>query len=247
VYTEKHEKYCRGLKNARLSNNGALCDVKGVPKNSKHSAVNCGQKRYSDSRISGNMNHIKQPGISNDGTCDGTSSQYSDFLKHVRNKLYHCHVYGQELTRHRNLLPHMRIQTEEKLHEGEECGHQLSTKSDVSKHRIHTREKPYECEECGRKFCDTSNLSRHMRIHTGEKPYECEECGRKFSQTSHLSRRMKIHTGEKLSEYDYKSVYKSPLTKHRRIHITGRVSDGHTNIAPTRSKINATHRSVSEE
>jgi uncharacterized Zn-finger protein len=196
VYLEKHGKYCHGLKNTRLPNNGAFCDVKHVPKINKHH----GQKGYNDSSISGNMNHIKQPSIDDD-TCDGISFQHTDSSKHVRDRLYQCHVYGKELTHHSNHLVHMRVQMEEKSHEREECRNQFSTKSHLSRYmRIHTREKPYESEECGRMFSQTGSLRKHMRIHTGEKPYECEECGRMFSKACSLRRHMRIHTGDKSHE-----------------------------------------------
>jgi KRAB domain-containing zinc finger protein len=217
---KKHEKYCYGFKNSRLLNNGAMCGFKHVLKTNKYNAHNCGQKQYV-SKISGNINHIKQPGINDDGTCEGTFSQHSDFSKHVRDKLYYCYGYGQVLINHKHLPLHMRMQmekphksveflTESRLpmhmrihkgegqHEREECGRMFTEMSNLRKHmRIHTGEKPYECEECGRMFSRKHNLHGHMRIHTGEKSYKCEECGRMFTQMGDLRRHMRIHTGEK--------------------------------------------------
>ncbi|PNF42996.1 hypothetical protein B7P43_G09560 [Cryptotermes secundus] len=217
VYLERHEKYCRGLNNASLSNNGAFCDVKRVPNISKQNE----QKRYNDNNVSGDMIHIKQPHIIDDGTCDGISSHHSDFSKHVQDRLYHCHDCDKGLTFHSHFV-HMRIHTAEKSYECKECGRMFSRIDDLRTHmRIHTGEKPYECKECGHVFSQTSNLRRHMRIHTGEKPYECKECGRMFSQIGALRRHMRIHTGEK--PYECKECGRmfsqtSNLRKHMRIH-----------------------------
>lgn len=44
--------------------------------------------------------------------------------------------------------------------------------------KIHTDEKLYECNECEKAFSSNYELTVHLRIHTAEKPCECKECGK---------------------------------------------------------------------
>uniref|UniRef100_A0A8C4RLD8 Zinc finger protein 660-like n=1 Tax=Erpetoichthys calabaricus TaxID=27687 RepID=A0A8C4RLD8_ERPCA len=126
------------------------------------------------------------------------SSYFFLFVLHTGDRPHCCSECGKQLSSKSNLSRHKTIHTGEKPYYCCECGKQFSRKSYLSRHKkIHTGEKSYCCPECGKQLISKKALSRHKRVHMGEKSYCCLECGKQLTNKKALSRHKRIHTGEK--------------------------------------------------
>ncbi|KAM9310745.1 uncharacterized protein KZ484_026580 [Pholidichthys leucotaenia] len=133
------------------------------------------------------------------GICGKRFWKKSNLLIHMRvhadEKLHSFECRGK-VTEHSQVRKHMKTDTDVRPYSCETCGKKFTTPSNLRIHtRSHTGEKPYICEVCGKKFTISCNLKTHMRIHTGEKPYSCKACGQSFTQYGHLKFHMRLHTG----------------------------------------------------
>ena len=211
LYLEKHAKYCRGLKGARLSNGSAVCSVKSSSSNS-------------NDRFSGNTNHVEHLGTSNGSDTRGSRClQNSDLSECNGQKTHQGRLSGQNSMHPNCLNVHVKTHNGESCYKDKQYGQKCAVQTSPFKQRktVHTGGKPYVCAECGYKCTYRSNLVQHSKIHTGEKPYVCTECGDKFSCKHHLVDHSRIHTGEKpyvCTECGDKFTQKSGLVYHSRIH-----------------------------
>ena len=228
LYLEKHAKYCRGLKSARLSNNSAVCSVKCSSSNSNGSIVICANRLChcsgQDNRFSVSSNHIERFGTSDGSdTCDSRCLQNSDLSECDRQKTYQGRLTGQQSTHPSCLNVHVKTYIGESSIKDKQYEQKSAVQPSIFQQwpTVHTGGKPYVCTQCGYKCTYRSHMVQHTRIHTREKPYVCTECGDKFTQKSCLVQHTRIHTGEKpyvCTECGDKFTQKSHLVQHTRIH-----------------------------
>ncbi|KAM6895686.1 uncharacterized protein FYW49_019557 [Xenentodon cancila] len=204
----------------------------------------CSMCSYSDSRVSGLLNHITQEHLShgpkedgylqkgNPQTCfpelGGTTDEFcTQLFKDVvapnsrrRRPRYQCDKCDKKYFSRASLIMHYRNHTGETPFLCSYCGQGFRASSNLELHlRIHTGERPYTCHICGK----TSNqsLMRHMRMHRGERNYLCTECGKSFLSAAELRLHMRYHTGERRYKCKHCGkgfITKSSLTIHMRRH-----------------------------
>ena len=187
LYLQKHARYCRGLKGARLSHGSAACSVNSSSSNS-------------NDRFSGNTDHVERLGTSDGSdTCGSRCLQNSDLSECDRQKTHQGRLSGQKSTDSNCLKVHVKTHTGETCYKDEQCGQKCAVRTCPFKQQqtVHMGEKPYVCTDCGYKCTYRSTLVQHARIHTGEKPYVCTDCGDKFTYKTSLVQHARIHTGEK--------------------------------------------------
>ena len=229
LYLEKHAKYCRGLKGARLSNNSAVCSVKGSSGNSIGRTAICANRLCrctgQDNRFTGNSNHVERLGTSDrSDTCDSRCLQNSVLSKCDGQKTHQGCLSDQQATHLSCLKVYVKTHIGESCYEDKQYGQKCGAQTSPFKQRQtdNTGGKPDVCAECGYKCTYRAGMVQHSRIHTGEKPYVCTECGDKFTHKSGLVYHTRIHTGEKpyvCTECGDKFTQKSGLVQHSRIHI----------------------------
>ncbi|XP_045454736.1 zinc finger protein 679-like [Melitaea cinxia] len=86
--------------------------------------------------------------------------------------------------------------SERHMHQCDECGKCVTTKSNLKAHKIcHTSQRPFKCEECPATFRGYSALSQHRKVHSSSQPYHCEYCSKAFRRRSGLVHHIRTHTG----------------------------------------------------
>ncbi|XP_061570714.1 uncharacterized protein LOC133424242 isoform X2 [Cololabis saira] len=205
----------------------------------------CSMCSYSDSQVSGLLDHIRTEHLSqepkeedgylqegNPQTCfpelGGTTDEFcTELFKDVvapnsrrRSPRYQCDKCEKKYFSRASLIVHYRTHTGETPFLCSYCGQGFRTSSNLELHlRIHTGERRYTCHICGK----TSNqsLMRHMRMHRGERNFLCTECGKSFLSVAELRLHMRYHMRGK--RYKCKQcakgfITKSSLTIHMRQH-----------------------------
>ncbi|XP_032463474.1 LOW QUALITY PROTEIN: zinc finger protein 502-like [Phocoena sinus] len=92
-----------------------------------------------------------------------------------------------------SLVTHLRVSTEDSLHQWETSSIHTNEISDQSKcPTLSTQKISWKCSECGKTFNQNLSFTQHQITHM--RPYTCEECGKIFSRSSFLVRHQRIHT-----------------------------------------------------
>nr|CAD7576708.1 unnamed protein product [Timema californicum] len=153
-------------------------------------------------------------------------SQYSlNYHKIFHSKLKHymCDYCGIFFVR-KVLERHLKIHTDERPFECEECGRTFKEKTILRKHlRIHYGERNYMCELCGKKFVSLENLGVHKYCHLDRAimKMKCQFCERKFATRQRLKKHVRTHSGERphLCEVCCRGFSsKSHLERHKLTH-----------------------------
>ena len=228
LYLDKHAKYCRGLKGARLSNGIVVCSVKCSYSNSNDSTVICANRLRQcsgqDNRHSVVSSHAAHLDTSDGSdTCDSKCLQNSVLSECDGQKTHQGHLTGQQSAHPSCPNAYVKKHIGESSYKDKQYRQKCAVQPSLFKQQqtVHTGGKPYVCTECGYKCTYKWYMVQHSRIHTGEKPYVCTECGDKFTQKSHLVQHSRIHTGEKpyvCTECGDKFTQKNILVRHSRIH-----------------------------
>lgn len=149
---------------------------------------------------------------------------------------YRCVMCNQTFEGMNHLKQHMKIHTEEMLHdlslpnksyssnEHQECNAYRTKvmKTNKTNLKINILEITFSNVIFVKK-CFSVNFiyNRHIKMHSGEKTHECDVCYKKFARSDRLSHHKKIHSGYRQHECDEchkKFVFKGDLEKHRHIH-----------------------------
>ncbi|CAG2058550.1 unnamed protein product [Timema podura] len=153
-------------------------------------------------------------------------SQYSlNYHKIFHSKLKHymCDYCGIFFVR-KVLERHLKVHTDERPFECEECGRTFKEKTILRKHlRIHYGERNYMCELCGKKFVSLENLGVHKYSHLDRAimKMKCQFCERKFATRQRLKKHIRTHSGERphLCEVCCRGFSsKSHLERHKLTH-----------------------------
>ncbi|GBM78399.1 Zinc finger protein 112 [Araneus ventricosus] len=160
---------------------------------------------------------------------DSSSDKFSDFsnyLKSVKDKLYRCEVCGAMFARHDRLVKHNLTHCDKDLYLCEVCGSTYKNKSEFQTHllnhidtafedigdnteeiedldltklepSVQNMKKTHTCDQCFKVYNRSSALKYHYLTHTGEKPHKCPICRKNFGQRTTLKRHILAHSGVK--------------------------------------------------
>ncbi|CAL1274678.1 unnamed protein product [Larinioides sclopetarius] len=153
-------------------------------------------------------------------------SDFSSYLKSVKDKLYRCEVCGAMFARHDRLVKHKLTHCDKDLHLCEVCGSTYKNKSEFQTHllnhvdtafedigdnteeiedldltklepSVQNMKKTHTCDQCFKVYNRSSALKYHYLTHTGEKPHKCPICRKNFGQRTTLKRHILAHSGVK--------------------------------------------------
>ncbi|XP_071522053.1 uncharacterized protein [Panulirus ornatus] len=159
--------------------------------------------------------------------CGFLTSTKSNLAKHKQQHTVECvcSICNKKLCNKFSLKEHMKIHSNNKIHQCEYCEKTFLRYRDKWIHEnIHIAEGPelHQCNVCQKCFIVKSRLVRHMLIHQKEKQFVCQVCNKKFVRKDDLKCHERVHTGEK--PYSCKECgrvfrYISNCRNHMRIHM----------------------------